>query len=346
VKITRLDVAREAGVSSAVVSYVINNGPRPVAAETRARVEKAINDLGYRPNVIASALRGGLTHSVGFLTPNPRNPFHAQMAEAIERTFLARGYLVITGNTYYDRAREERLLRTFLDRRVDGLILNSGITLASSLAPTLGDVPVLSLDAAQMRGIPTISADETADAATAVEHLQRHGHRLIAHIAGPPHLRGEELKTRGWRRQQDSHSSPSGDELIAYAESSEEGGSSAAGLLLGSRGRPTALHDQRPTALFVSSDVQAIGAISACRQLGVAVPQDVAIVSLGGTRAAGYTQPPLTTVRQDFEFIAATAASRLLDQIKDPGSAGSDLMLTGNLVVGESCGCPTPTDFS
>ena len=342
-KITRLDVARKAGVSTAVVSYVINKGPRPVAPDTRARVEKAIQDLGYRPNAIASALRGGSTHSIGFLTPNPRDPFHAQMAEAIERTFLGLGYLVITGNTYYDRAREERLLRTFLDRKVDGLILNSGITLASSLAPILGDVPILSLDAEPMPDIASISADESADAATAVEHLQRHGHRLIAHIAGPPHLRGEELKTRGWRGQQDSHHSPSGDELIAYAESSEEGGSSAASLLLGARGRPTALHDERPTALFVSSDVQAIGAISACRQLGLRVPHEVAIVSLGGTRAAGYTQPPLTTVRQDFEFIAATAASRLLDRIRDPGSSSSDLMLTGNLVVGESCGCPPPT---
>jgi len=342
--VTRSDVARRAGVSPAVVSYVVNNGPRPVAPGTRARVEQVISELGYRPNAIASALRGGATRSIGFLTPNPRNPFNAQVAEAIERSFLARDHLVITGNTYYDRAREEGLLRIFLDRHVDGLLLASGSTLLAPMPPALAGVPVVTLDGATPApGRTSVSADERADAAAAVDHLQGHGHQLIAHIAGPRHLRGEELKTRGWRQQQDARGYPSGDELIAHAESSEEGGSSAAWLLLGSRARPFALHDRRPSALFVSSDVQGIGAISACHELGLRVPEDVAVVSLGGTKAAKYTHPPLTTMRHDFDFLAETAADRLLEVIASPQSVLPSVLLRGNLVIGQACGCPLPT---
>ncbi|HEX8509359.1 MAG TPA: LacI family DNA-binding transcriptional regulator [Propionibacteriaceae bacterium] len=343
--VTRADVARKAGVSSAVVSYVVNNGPRPVSLETRARVQKAILELGYRPNAIASALRGGATRSIGFLTPNPRNAYHAQLAEAVERAFLAEGYLVLTGNTYYDRTREERLLKTFLDRKVDGLLLASGSTVTTPLPPELSDVPVVLLDdiPAAGAGVTSVSWDGAADAAKAVDHLQGHGHRLIAHIAGPPHLRGEESKTRGWQQQQLSRQHPAGDELVAFADLSEEGGSSAAALLLGARGRPTTLHEQRPSAVFVSSDVQGIGAISACYQLGLHIPGDVAVISLGGTKAASFAHPPLTTVRHDFDHLAEITAGRLLALIKDPGRVIPSLQERGNLVVGESCGCPRPS---
>jgi LacI family transcriptional regulator len=339
--VTRLDVARAAGVSPAVVSYVLNNGPRPVSAGTRARIEEAISRLGYRPNAIASALRGGSTQSIGFLTPNLRNPFYAELAEAIERHFSACGYLVLTGNTYYDRTQEERYLQTFIDRKVDGLIFSSGISLTGSPVVGLEEQPVLVLDDVgyQAKNISSIQTDDLADAATAVEHLQRHGHTLIGCIAGPPNIPIEAGKINGWRRQQDFAANPSGDELIAYAESSEEGGNSAALLLLSEHGRPWTVHGRRPSALFVASDVQAIGAIYACYELGMKVPDDVAIISFGGTKTAAFTLPPLTTMRQDIEFIASTAMSYLLDRIKDPLHESSHMTLRGNLVIGRSCGC-------
>jgi LacI family transcriptional regulator len=98
--VTRSDVARAAGVSPAVVSYVLNNGPRPVATGTRERVLAAIDQLGYRPNAIASALRGGSTKTIGLLTPNRSNPFYGALAEAVERTFSDQGYLTLTASTY------------------------------------------------------------------------------------------------------------------------------------------------------------------------------------------------------------------------------------------------------
>lgn len=337
--VTRSDVARSAGVSPAVVSYVINNGPRKVAPSTRLRVEAAILELGYRPNAIASALRGGATQSIGYLAPDPQNSFYAQLGEALERSFSAHGYFVLTGNTYYDRAREERYLRKFLDRRVDGLIFSSGVSISSSSLVTDADVPELFLQEARLPGQSSISTDDVADAATAVEHLQRHGHELIGCVAGPAQNAADDARIRGWRRQQQALRLPSGNELVAYAETSEEGGNIAALLLLGAHGRPWTMHGRRPSALFVASDIQAVGAVFACHELRLRVPDDLAIVSLGGTKAAAYTVPPLTTMRQDVEYIATTATAHLLGIIRDDDQKALQLALRGNLVIGHSCGC-------
>src|SRR5688572_28531505 len=100
---TRSDVARAAGVSPAIVSYVINNGPRPVAEETRRRVEREIARLNYRPNAIASALRGGSTRSVGLLMPNPRDPRFAELSEAFDKHLIEHGFIALTGYTHYDQ---------------------------------------------------------------------------------------------------------------------------------------------------------------------------------------------------------------------------------------------------
>jgi LacI family transcriptional regulator len=285
-------------------------------------------------------LRAGTTRSVGFLTPNPRDPFLAELGEAFERQFSARDYLVLTGNTYYDRAREERYLQTFVDRNVDAIIFCPGISLAASPVEDIGR-PILSLDvSAEYDGWSTVQSSDADDAATAVEHLRRHGHDLIGCIAGPPHLTSENARIEGWRRQVAAHSGPSGSELLAFGDISEEGGNTAALQLLSQHGRPWAVHGRRPSAVVVTSDAQAVGTISACYELGLRVPEDVAVVGMGGTRIAPYTIPPLTTVRQDVEYIAITATANLLERIADPLATPLRTRVRGNLVLGRSCGCP------
>ncbi|WP_460572865.1 LacI family DNA-binding transcriptional regulator [Humibacter soli] len=334
--VTRSDVARAAGVSPAVVSYVLNGGPRPVSAAARARVEAAIERLDYRPNAIASALRGGSTRSVGLLSPDPLDPYFAELAEAIEREFSGAGYVVLTGHGHGDRAREERYVRTFTARQVDGLVF-------ASVATTSFDgieCPVLVIDGMPSdKPVSTIDVEHAADAAVAVEHLQRHGHSLIGCISMPVGTSVGATSIAGWSAQQARDGSPAGDELVAFAESSEEGGNLAAHLLLSEHGRPWAIHGTRPTALFVAADVQAIGAIHACWELGLRVPDDVAIVSIGGTRPAAFTVPPLTTMRQDLPYLAKRAVKELLERFEDPTRAPEHTVLRGNLVVGRSCGC-------
>jgi LacI family transcriptional regulator len=177
------------------------------------------------------------------------------------------------------------------------------------------------------------------DAATAVDHLQNHGHDLIGCIVGPPRIRSEALRLGGWRTQQHRNDGFAGDELVTFADQSEAGGASAARLLLSDHGRPATLHGRRPTALFVASDIQAIGVLWACHELGVRVPEDVAVVSLGGTRAAAYAIPTLTTVRQDVGYLAGAACAQLLRLVQDPAASHTHLCVRGNLVVGQTCGC-------
>ncbi|WP_239080572.1 LacI family DNA-binding transcriptional regulator [Paractinoplanes brasiliensis] len=335
---TRSDVARAAGVSPAVVSYVLNNGPRPVAARTRERVLAAIDQLGYRPNAIASALRGGSTQTIGLLTPNRSNPFYGSLAEEIERTLTEQGYLTLTASTYGYRSSEERLLRTFVDRQTDGLIITSGVSLSGAALAGV-DQSVLVLEERPDSSLSTVSMDDESDAARAVDHLQVHGHDLIGCIVGPPYVSADGLRLAGWRGQQRRTGRPASDGLVALADAGEEGGYQAAGLLLSEHGRPWAVYGRRPTALFVASDVQAFGALHACWELGLSVPDDVALVSMGGTRAARFTIPPLTTMRQDTEYLARIACAHLLEDIRHPGTPPARVRLTGNLVVGHTCGC-------
>lgn len=338
--ITRSDVAVLAGVSPAVVSYVINGGPRPVSVATRARVEAAILELGYRPNAIASALRGGTTRSVGLLTPGQHNPYYAELVESIERQFTDLGYLVLTASTSHNRAQEERYLHSLIDRKVDALVLSSSVTLARSGARAMEEVPVIVLDnVSETSGLSGIGWDEQADAAYAVEHLQQHGHREIGCIAGPPRDPISSARLRGWRDQQRLSGLPHGADLQAPNEYSEEGGYAAAMTLLRPRSERGATQPVRPQALYVSSDVQAVGALYACYELGLRVPEDVAVVGHDGTRAASFTTPPLTTLRQDLQYVAQLAAAHTVQRIASPATPLLRVKLRGNLVIGRSCGC-------
>lgn len=338
--VTRSDVARRAGVSPAVVSYVLNNGPRPVARSTRERVEQAIADLNYRPNAVASALRGGRTMSVGYITPDTQNPYFAELGEAIESAFLTRGYLVLTGNTYFELEREQRYLRAFVDRQVDALVFSSGISVGSSELAARHRVPCLFMDTyGTATAESVVRSDDVGDSATAVDHLQGHGHSLIACIGGQVNVAADDARIAGWRGQQVRAGLPAGDELVAYAEMSEQGGYLAAIALLTEHGRPMSVHGSLPTALFVSSDVQAIGALFACAEIGLRVPTDVAIVSMGGTKAARFTLPPLTAMRQDVKHLAELTATHLIDRALDYSTPSIQIEVQANLVIGRSCGC-------
>ena len=117
--VTRDDVANRAGISPAVVSYVVNGGPRRVAPGTRSKVLRAIEDLGYRPNGLARALRVQKTFTIGLIVPDNTNPFFAQLARAVEETAFARGYVLLLGNSGQDDKRQAAYVRTFLERKVD-----------------------------------------------------------------------------------------------------------------------------------------------------------------------------------------------------------------------------------
>ena len=330
--VTRADVARLAGVSPALVSYVLNDGPRPVSAAARERIERAIAELDYRPNTIAQALRGAGTRTIGLLLPSAVNRFFGELATAIEDQLFATGHILTVGITSDEHARESAYIETLLDRRVDAVLIVSSH--ASSVLDLLRDsgTPALVLD--RVPGdVADCSAtvDNVAGAVEAVEHLiVAHGHTSIGCLGGRLGTTSADDRVEGWMRALARHGL---DEVcVTRRDFNEEGGYRGAMDLLAD---PTA----RPGALFVSSDIQSIGALSACAELGIAVPGDLAVVSFDGTPTATYAVPSFTSYKQPIRDLAARAVECVLRAIADPSAEPQHVVLPGELVIGTSCGC-------
>lgn len=336
--VTRAQVAAAAGVSPAVVSYVINGGPRPVSTSARARVEKAIAELDYRPNAVASALRRGSTRMIGLLTESPTNPFFAELAEALAKEATQHQLALTLGIVDIVGEKHVPFLKSVVDHRIDGVIAATDqySRLASEV---LGTVPVISIQSSNSHVDGTsgeICFDNEHAARIAVEHLLEHGYTDIACIAGPWHSTSADGRIIGWRETLESAGLSAGDDLVEHSEFSASGGRSATHALLGSTPRHHS-RSSRPRAIFVSSDVQAVGVLQACAELGLRVPEDVALASIDGTDLALRLSPPLTSVRQPVEQMATKAIQALLAAAESAPNRSQ--IVRGTLIVGRSCGC-------
>ncbi|AUG75061.1 LacI family transcriptional regulator [Kitasatospora sp. MMS16-BH015] len=347
---TRQDVARLAGTSPSVVSYVLNNGPRTVAPATRERVLAAVKELDYRPNAVARSLRLSHTMTLGLVVPDAANPFFAELARALEDHAWAAGYTLLVGNTVDDPGREAGYIRTFIDRQVDGLVL----------IPAQGDqpwraelarsgVPALVFDR-ELTGAPIsqVLVDNTQGAREATEHLLAHGRRRVGCIAGPLGIHPTVDRVVGWRRALEAAGLKAG--TGSGGRTGWESCPEAAPLLHGSfgrldgyrSGRALLARDRAVDALFVTSDEQAAGVLRAATELGLRVPEDLALVSFDGIAGGAYTTPALSTMRQPVDELGRTAIARLLDRMKDPDLPPTRDVLPVALLTRGSCGCPDP----
>lgn len=349
IAVTRADVARRAGVSPAIVSYVLNDGPRPVSAEARERILAAVEELGYRPNVVAQALRGGGTKTVGLLTPSPANPYLAALAHALESEFFDRDYILAIGITDSDPDREERYLQAFLDRQVDALLLISATLLERVEQLRAWGRPHVFLDVVpeSFEGRDELSfvhVDNGLGAYEAVHHLQEHGHTRIACIAG---VDGDDMSARrvaAWRQALEENGNVAEDSLLVRSDYSDWGGAQACRTLMTQFVTDGTLAPDAPTAIFVASDSQAVGALKTLASLGLEVPRDIAVVSFDGTRTSRYERPTLTSYRQPVEAMAAAVAEHVIAAINHEVTEPLQLEVPGELVIGESCGC-TPYEI-
>lgn len=317
---TRDDVARRAGVSVAVVSYVVNNGPRPVAAETRRRVLEAIEDLGYRPDTVARHLRTGRSNAIGVVLPDLSLPHFGEMTQVLSELTADRGQQLIIASTEWDMAVERKQLEFMAGRRVDGIVLMSVD-------------PLSDFDWLVSLGAPVVVIDRpeaaVQGALTATRHLIDHGHRRIGFVGGPKGLVANKRRRKGWIAALRGRGLDALDDLIVATGISRPGGYEAAQQLL-TRPDP-------PTGVYVDSDVQAIGLLRAAADLGVSVPADLAVVSGEGTSMAAYAIPSLTTL----EIPKREIASEALEALSSGGKAGLQRVSNSDfqLVTRQSCGC-------
>jgi LacI family transcriptional regulator len=328
--VTRNDVAHRAGVSPALVSYVLNGGPRPVAAPTRARVLAAIEELGYKPDGLARSLKLGTTRTLGVVVPDLSNPFFAELSRAVEDAAFERGYGVLVCNTADDPARERVYINGLAERRVDGLVFVSSDG-REDLKDLIGlGIPVVGLD--RLPGEVPISTIETRNehgAYIGTQHLLSHGHRSVAFVGGLDSTVTAARRT-GWQAALAESGAEGSQVLAAFTF---EGGRRAANDLFGA--------GARPSAVLVGSDVQAFGLLSGLADLNVRVPNDLAMVSFDGTTPSRYSIPSLTTIAQPIRELGAQAVSVLLD---NEANRPSHVVLNPALIIRRSCGCDERRD--
>ncbi|MER7345498.1 LacI family DNA-binding transcriptional regulator [Streptomyces aurantiacus] len=322
---TLTDVARRAGASTAVVSYVMNNGPRPVAAATRERVLAAAAELNYRPNRVARALRSRTTGVVGLVLADASNPYFGALARHIERALGARDKLTLTGNADYSADRQQDLVERFLAAQVDGLVIVSADGGADVAAEAeAAGVPAVYVHNRPASGhSPVVSADNDAAVHTAVTHLRSHGHDRVAFLAGPHDAGPVGHRRAAW----ESAVGRTDDTLLrcAYARAA------AAALT-----RDLVARGAMPPALITATDEQAIGVLAGASAAGLSVPGGLAVVSLDGTPDSAHTAPALTVAEQPLRAMARRAVGVLLD---GADSASAEAVPPASLIVRRSCGC-------
>lgn len=316
------DVARLAQVSTAVVSYVMHDGPRPVAVDTARRVRAAIDALGYVPNLSASTLRRGRVQMFGLLMPDWTNPFYAELSLAVEAEAQSLDQVAVSLSHHDDPIGQDRALNSLRRRGVVDVLIASPPDIESSRA--IPGMRTVYMDRAiAVEGAVTLGVDATAGAELAVSHLVEHGYTDIAMVSGETRYR---LREQGWRRGLRAAGLRVG--LLRRGPFTWEGGYAMARSLLSAR--------NRPQAIFASSDLQAFGVIRAARDRGLSVPGDVAVVSFDGTQRSEYSWPSLTAVQQPLRPMARAAVRNLL-RVDGPSAGHQSFDM--ELVVRESCGC-------
>ncbi len=349
------EVARRAGVGSMTVSRVINNHAS-VRPETRRRVQKALRELDYVPNGLAKSLRRGSTRTIGLVLGDVSNPFFTLLARGVEDEATAAGYSVILCNTDDDPARERVHLDVLAHQRIDGLVLTPSRSASEAVAEwtrrfgpvCLVDRTVAGLDH-RACAIDVVHGENLRSAEELVGHLVGHGHRRIAIVNGPLELATAADRLAGYRRALAAARLPSSPALERHGRFTVEAGREMTIALLARR--------DRPTALFATNNFLALGALAAAAELGLSVPDDLALVTFEDLPHVATVWPFLSVAAQAAASMGREAARFVLERIEErrapaakggKGSAakkpipGRELVLPTAIHLRRSCGCGSP----
>ena len=331
-RVTIIDVARHAGVSKTTVGRVVNGETDRVSEKTRERVLRAINELGYERNIIASSMRTDQTFMVALSIPDIMNPFWPEVARGVQDTLEAQGYTVALLNSDWDVSREQQHLQTVRRNRFDGLILNP-VRITNEELNRLGTPAVLLGSGNDFPDFDSVGSDSVAAIDMALEHLIALGHRRIGLIAGISQRQRKDTRYARYVEFHRTYDLPLDDHLVVRCHYSQTHGEKAARELL-SRAHP-------PTAILAGNDILAIGALIAAHHMGLRIPDDVSLMGIDDIYAASTTSPPLTTVAKPKYEIGVEAANSLLQHIQnDDPPAPRQILLKGHLVIRQTTGPP------
>jgi LacI family transcriptional regulator len=348
-KATMADVAERAGVSPATVARVLYaNGY--VSAGKRAIVQAALEAMGYRPNVMARALRTAKSFTLGMVVSESRlNAFHSSVARAVQLEALKHGYIVLTLNNGGSEEIEQQGVQRFLDQHVDAVIFCAAIDPDNVRAIADSGTPLVQIERESLKAGGFSLVDPTPGITEAIEHLHELGHVRIAYLGGEPppwrlaSPRAKSVETQRaecFRRSMKSAGLNAPDEFVRLGPYCIKGSDRQPGRAM--MHEVLALRD-KPTAVIVGSDLLAAGALQALHESGVRVPDDMSIVGYDDTLAEILT-PPLTCIAHPIAELGRNAVTLAMEAIAGPGAPARRIVAPTRLVVRHSVARPRSAD--
>ena len=327
------DIAKEAGVSTATVSHVINK-TKYVSDETRVRVEKAIKKFDYHPNAHAQSLALGRSKMIGLLVSDISNPFFPEIIKSVEAATFESGYSLILLNTNYETDRAVDYLRRLIQMRVAGVIMitaefDDALIKEAKRKKTSIVFHDLGVVGEKMSNVVL---DYATGIDEAVRHLVSLGHRKIAHIAGSHELYSAVVRQEAFIDSIKRHLPDGPEPMIFEGDFRFEGGRAAASRMLTEK--------IRPTAVVVANDLMALGAMQELKAAGLRVPKDMSIVGFDDISFAALSEPALTTVCSPRVEMGRRAVEALLLTIERPNQHGVEVRIPTYLIKRDSTAPP------
>jgi DNA-binding LacI/PurR family transcriptional regulator len=323
-KPTIYDVAREAGVSIATVSKVINKAGR-ISDKTRQRVYKIMDDLNYQPSVVASALTGKRTNTLGLLIPDLANPFFAEIARSIEDRAQELGYSVVMCSTDNNTNKERKYITLLRQKSIDGFIMASGVQEEKILKELIEEKVPIALVSQEITslGIDSVTVDDFLGGYEVTQHLLKLGHKQIAVLAQDE--RSSRERVRGYRQALTDSELTVDESLILVADSITKDNDVRAGQLFD--------REERPTAIFACNDMLAISALQAARERGIIIPSELSLVGFDNTIMARIVDPPLTSVAQPIHDMGRRVVDILVSKVEDGNAMKQRIVLMPELII-------------
>ena len=308
--VTIRDVAAAAGFSVNTVSRALNDKP-DVSADTKARVLEAAHRLGYRPNKLARGLRSNKTQTIGVIVTDIANPFFAAVVKGIEHSVRDQGWSIILGNTEENPDREIELVQLMLAEQIDGLLITPSqqtTRTLSLLAESHLPFVLLGRHFADSDADYVVT-DDVRGGYLATEYLIKSGHRRIAMINGPLHISSAQERLLGYRNALHRYGIEYDESLVINDALTVNDGYRAAQSLCA--------HAPRVSAMFAYSDFVAFGVMRGIWDVGLRIPDDLAVVGYDDIEFSSYLEVPLTTVRIPKQRLGQRAAQILLEKIRN-----------------------------
>ncbi|RKN86976.1 LacI family DNA-binding transcriptional regulator [Paenibacillus ginsengarvi] len=333
-KTTIYDIAKAAGVSIATVSKVINGTGR-ISTDTRERVHEIMQELDYQPSVVASALTGKSTFTIGLLIPDLANPLYAEIARSVEDRGRELGFNLVMCSTDNNPRREGDYITFLKQKKVDGIIISTGISNEAVLQSLhTQNIPVAFVTRDHIPGMDadSVRVDDYLGGYRAASHLLGLGHRHVAVLTEQLSLSSSSDRVRGFIHALEEAGIEEGGPVVVESFSSiEEGRRQTLELLIS---------EDAPTALFACNDLLAIGAVQAAKELRLTIPWDVSIIGFDNTMLAGIVDPPLTTISQPIAEMGRRVMDLIIQEVRGEKKGKTAIVLTPELVVRQSTTFP------